>query len=145
MHWRNPYGSVAASAASIATEALHSDPPSNTVRLKREPSSHDEPFIGSPGAGRKTDPGGKECEDVASQCANISELEEAVRTFDGCPLKQTATNTVFAKGNPDAKIMFIGEAPGADEDRQGRPFVALVGSSSIKWRRLSDSIKQIST
>ena len=72
-------------------------------------------------------PGVQSAWDIASQCASIAELEEAVRAFDGCPLKQTATNTVFADGNPDAKIMFIGEAPGADEDRQGTPFVGVNG------------------
>ena len=72
-------------------------------------------------------PGVQSAADLASQCASIADLEEAVRAFDGCPLKQTATNTVFADGNPDAKIMFIGEAPGADEDRQGRPFVGMSG------------------
>ncbi|MBN07927.1 MAG: uracil-DNA glycosylase [Rhodospirillaceae bacterium] len=72
-------------------------------------------------------PGVQSAADLASQCASIAHLEEAVRAFDGCPLKQTATNTVFADGSPDAKIMFIGEAPGADEDRQGRPFVGMSG------------------
>ena len=65
--------------------------------------------------------------EIASCCSSITELEKAVRAFDGCPLKKTATNTVFADGNPSAKIMFVGEAPGADEDRQGRPFVGLSG------------------
>jgi DNA polymerase len=47
--------------------------------------------------------------------------------FDLCPLKKTAANTVFGTGNPEAKIMLIGEAPGADEDRQGEPFVGASG------------------
>src|SRR3546814_12836717 len=47
--------------------------------------------------------------------------------FDGCGLKRTATNLVFADGNPQARVMFIGEAPGADEDRQGLPFVGVSG------------------
>ena len=48
-------------------------------------------------------------------------------SFEGCSLKLTATNMVFADGNPQAKIMVVGEAPGADEDKQGLPFVGLSG------------------
>ena len=48
-------------------------------------------------------------------------------SFDGCALKKTASNLVFADGNPEAKIMIIGEAPGGDEDRMGLPFVGAAG------------------
>jgi len=64
---------------------------------------------------------------LAASCKTIAELEQAVRVYDGCGLKKTATNTVFADGNPEARLMFVGEAPGADEDRQGKPFVGLSG------------------
>ncbi len=47
--------------------------------------------------------------------------------FDGCALRHTAMNLVFADGNPEAAVMFIGEAPGEDEDRQGLPFVGVSG------------------
>ena len=47
--------------------------------------------------------------------------------FDGCALKKTASNLVFSDGNPDARIMLIGEAPGRDEDRMGLPFVGESG------------------
>src|SRR5581483_4450696 len=50
-----------------------------------------------------------------------------VAAFDDCPLKRTATNTVFADGNPAAPVLIVGEAPGADEDRLGRPFVGRSG------------------
>ena len=59
--------------------------------------------------------------------ATISALREELMHFDGCPLRQTAMNLVFADGNPAAPIMFIGEAPGEDEDRQGVPFVGVSG------------------
>ncbi len=59
--------------------------------------------------------------------ASIEELRVELERFEGCPLKTTAMNTVFADGNPSAPIMFIGEAPGEDEDRQGRPFVGVSG------------------
>ena len=57
----------------------------------------------------------------------VAALEEAVKNFAGCALKQTALNTVFADGNPQSPIMFVGEAPGEDEDRQGKPFVGVSG------------------
>src|SRR5947207_10094223 len=44
-----------------------------------------------------------------------------------CPLSETRTNVVFGAGNSDADLMFVGEAPGAEEDRQGRPFVGRAG------------------
>ncbi|HEV2303181.1 MAG TPA: uracil-DNA glycosylase, partial [Stellaceae bacterium] len=47
--------------------------------------------------------------------------------FDGCALKRTATNTVFVDGNPMAPVLFLGEGPGAEEDRTGRPFVGRAG------------------
>ncbi len=64
---------------------------------------------------------------AAGAANSIAELKTAVENFEDCALKNTAMNTVFADGNPEAKIMFIGEAPGADEDRQGLPFVGASG------------------
>ncbi len=64
---------------------------------------------------------------LADACKTIGELEEAVRKFDGCALKKTATKTVFSDGNPAAKVMLIGEAPGAQEDVQGIPFCGASG------------------
>lgn len=65
--------------------------------------------------------------EVAQKAQSLDELREAMLSFNGCSLKQTATHTVFADGNPKAKVMLIGEAPGADEDAQGLPFVGLSG------------------
>jgi DNA polymerase len=66
-------------------------------------------------------------ENAAAACDDLVALEAAVRAFDGCALKATAMNTVFADGSPDAEVMFLGEAPGADEDRLGKPFVGASG------------------
>lgn len=65
--------------------------------------------------------------DLAQSCRTLAELKAAIAGFEGCPLKKTAMNTVFADGNPDAGLMFIGEAPGAEEDRRGLPFVGRAG------------------
>ncbi len=64
---------------------------------------------------------------LAQAAASLAELESAVRGFTGCALKRTATNTVFGEGAAGAALMVIGEAPGADEDRLGRPFVGRSG------------------
>ena len=64
---------------------------------------------------------------LAAHANTVAALEAAIAGFDGCALKRTATNTVIADGNPAAPVMIIGEAPGADEDRIGRPFVGRAG------------------
>jgi len=64
---------------------------------------------------------------VAAGAQTIDELRERLEGFEGCALKFTATNTVFADGDPASDLMLIGEAPGVDEDRQGLPFVGASG------------------
>jgi uracil-DNA glycosylase family 4 len=64
---------------------------------------------------------------AAAAATNLEELRAAIEKFDGCPLKQTAKSLVFADGNPDGPLMFVGEAPGAEEDRHGLPFVGPAG------------------
>ncbi len=64
---------------------------------------------------------------LAAEAGSLDALRQAVEGFDGCALKLTATNTVFADGDPSSDTMFIGEAPGAEEDRQGLPFVGVSG------------------
>ena len=64
---------------------------------------------------------------LAAAAATLDELARAVAAFEGCALRQTATNTVFADGNPTARLMLIGEAPGGEEDRLGKPFVGRSG------------------
>lgn len=65
--------------------------------------------------------------EIAPQAATLKELRDLLERFDGCALKSTATRLVFADGNPEAKIMFVGEAPGRDEDLEGLPFVGRSG------------------
>lgn len=64
---------------------------------------------------------------AARQALTLGALEAALRAFDGCGLKATATNLCFYRGAPDARLMIIGEAPGRDEDIEGRPFVGRAG------------------
>lgn len=58
---------------------------------------------------------------------SLAELKAALLAFEGCALKHTASNLVFADGNPGARLMIIGEAPGRDEDMIGLPFVGVSG------------------
>lgn len=64
---------------------------------------------------------------LAAAAGSIEEVREALEAFDGCALKATATNLCLFDGNPAAEIMIVGEAPGAQEDRQGKPFVGPAG------------------
>lgn len=64
---------------------------------------------------------------LAKAANTLEELQNAIAEFDGIAIKKTASNMVFSDGNPKAKVMVIGEAPGADEDRQGKPFVGVSG------------------
>lgn len=71
--------------------------------------------------------GAQDARDAAASAATLEELRTRLEAFEGCALKFTATNTVFSDGHPDAHVMFIGEAPGVEEDRQGKPFVGASG------------------
>jgi DNA polymerase len=64
---------------------------------------------------------------IARQATSLEALESALKEFDGCGLKATATKLCFYRGAPKADLMIIGEAPGRDEDLEGRPFVGRAG------------------
>jgi uracil-DNA glycosylase len=64
---------------------------------------------------------------LAAACNSFAEIASALATFDACPLKRTATNLVYIDGNPQSRLLFIGEAPGRDEDLTGKPFVGRSG------------------
>jgi uracil-DNA glycosylase len=65
--------------------------------------------------------------EAARTAPTLEVLRALLESFDGCTLKNTATRLVFADGNPEARIMFVGEAPGRDEDIEGLPFVGRSG------------------
>jgi len=64
---------------------------------------------------------------LAQQATTLDGVRHALLKFDGCSLSQTATNLVLGDGSPHAKVVFVGEAPGAEEDRRGVPFVGPSG------------------
>lgn len=65
--------------------------------------------------------------ELASAADSVAALRAALATFDLCALRDTATHLVFADGNPDADLMLVGDGPGAEEDRTGKPFVGPAG------------------
>lgn len=86
----------------------------------------------------------QEALELSRNAKTLDDLKNAIENFGGLSVKKTATNMVFADGNADAKIMVIGEAPGADEDKMGRPFVGASGKlldkilNAIELDRQSD-------
>lgn len=85
----------------------HADKPLNRLEKKAAPLPKSSPVLSSP--------------------ETLEDLKIALQNFEGCDLKKTATNLVFGDGNPQAPLMLVGEAPGAEEDRQGKPFVGMSG------------------
>jgi DNA polymerase len=68
-----------------------------------------------------------EAKALAAGAKTVEELKSALESFQGLSLRRTATRMVFAEGIPTARVMLVGEAPGADEDRSGRPFAGIQG------------------
>lgn len=87
--------------------------------------------------------------DLAKQANSLGELKKILQGFEGCELKKTASNLVFADGPEDASIMLIGEAPGMHEDRKGLPFIGPAGQflnkmlASVEFDRKSVYITNI--
>jgi DNA polymerase len=65
--------------------------------------------------------------EIAARASTLDELREAMAGFEGCNLKYTAKSLVFSDGNPEGPLMLVGEAPGRDEDIEGKPFVGRSG------------------
>jgi DNA polymerase len=117
-----------------ADEAI-AEAPQNRLADRLGPPPRPEPAAAPPAAVAAPPPalvesqaeGAQSARRLAAGAKTVVELAARVAAFDGCSLKSTATNTVFADGNPTAPVMIIGEAPGAEEDRTGRPFVGRAG------------------
>jgi DNA polymerase len=82
---------------------------------------------GAPAAPIAPDAAAASAREAAKSAKTLDELRAILERFDGCALKATATQLVFADGNPQARVMFVGEAPGRDEDIEGLPFVGRSG------------------
>jgi uracil-DNA glycosylase len=103
-------------------------PPSKAAAPRPEPRRTPAPAP-QPAAVRQSGAGDgvADARAIAAACTSLEEIAAALGTFDACPLQRTATNLVYVDGNPASRILFIGEAPGRDEDLQGLPFVGRSG------------------
>ncbi|GJE72912.1 uracil-DNA glycosylase [Methylorubrum podarium] len=93
----------------------------------RDPPPREPPRTYGNAAGAKPGEAADDARARAAQMDTLEDLEALLRGFEGCGLRFTAKNLVFADGNPQARVMFVGEAPGADEDRIGKPFMGRSG------------------
>lgn len=115
------------------------DAPTNWLEYNEQPASTPSPepqaiIPGTPKLARQNTPPPAsrsgaiaEARALADAADSLETLRKSVEKFDGCALKATAMQCVFADGNPAAKVMAIGDAPGADEDREGIPFCGATG------------------
>jgi uracil-DNA glycosylase len=112
----DPAASPAIMVPAAGEPALHQPlrPPPAAIAAPREATPAPEAAIASAREAARTAP-------------SLEVLRALLEKFDGCALKHTATRLVFADGNPQARIMFVGEAPGRDEDIEGLPFVGRSG------------------
>lgn len=110
-----------------ADEALDLEPIDRLrpVETRPKPAPVVRPQTPMPEAPRAT--AGERALMAAARASTLDELRAAILTFDGCPLRDTATNTVFAEGNPESDTILISDPPGRDEDRGGHPFAGPEG------------------
>lgn len=123
---------------SVGVDMALSEKPIDRFQAVQESSSkaEEKPVVAKAPSKPSLNKGPSGVEETRALLKNVKTLEElkkAMAEFDGCALKKTAMNLVFSDGNPEADVMLIGEAPGADEDRQGKPFV---GQSGQLLRRI---------
>jgi DNA polymerase len=115
-----------ARAGAARPDAGASQQPDARGRQPGEPAAPGAAAPARPMAGDGAEPARRAAE-IAAGCATLDALRAALAAFDGCALKLGARNCVFADGNPAARVMIVGEAPGRDEDEQGKPFVGRSG------------------
>jgi len=109
-----------APAIAAASEA----PPARRLPAASAPAESVRPRAVTPLGASEAETGARR---IARQAGSLEALEAALKDFDGCGLKATATKLCFYRGAPTADLMIVGEAPGRDEDLAGKPFVGRAG------------------
>ncbi len=109
-----------------AAEAAARRPPAPLRRAQPPPAAAATASAG-PAAPLAPDAAASDARALARKAASLDELRDLLDRFEGCELKRHAKQLVFADGNPKARVMFVGEAPGREEDLEGRPFVGRSG------------------
>ena len=102
-------------------------PPSAAPQLSEQPMPSFRAAVAPRALGPMDQAAVLSAREAARAAPDLGALRAALERFDGVSLRKTATNLVFADGNPAADVMLVGEAPGADEDRLGLPFVGVSG------------------
>ncbi len=123
----SPHDRLAVSADADATPAEPTAPPARRdppERTAPEPPNRPPPRGPAPVA---PDAAAADSRARAAGAATLEDLRALMEAFEGCELKRTAYRLVFGDGNPAARVMFVGEGPGQEEDRQGLPFVGRSG------------------
>nr|WP_221237029.1 uracil-DNA glycosylase [Roseospira goensis] len=124
-----PVDRFAADAARAERRARAAAPPP-APKAAQKAAQKAAPAASPPASDTSAAPGGSAragAAAVAAEAVTLDQLRAALEGFDGCPLKVTATHLVFGEGAAAGGLMVVGEAPGADEDRQGRPFCGVSG------------------
>jgi DNA polymerase len=111
--------------AQVAAEPLRAAPQPATMRAPEIKSA--QLYLAPNAAPPAPDVAAMEAREAVKNVQTLEELRDVLGKFEGCALRATATQLVFADGNPEARVMFVGEAPGRDEDIEGLPFVGRSG------------------
>ncbi|MCY4180806.1 MAG: uracil-DNA glycosylase [Litoreibacter sp.] len=109
-----------------ATEAIAETPVNRYEAPAKQPKPTKTPVVATPVEAPKIDPV-QIAREAAQQANSLDELKAAMAAFEHCELKRGARNLVFSDADPSARVMIVGEAPGRDEDIQGKPFVGRAG------------------
>jgi uracil-DNA glycosylase family 4 len=114
------------SASDAAAKPARTSPLAAVVgaNLSRAPAAAPPPFADAPPS---ADVAIMAARELAKSAASLDDLRALLDSFEGCGLRKTAKQLVFAAGNPKARVMFVGEAPGREEDLEGLPFVGRSG------------------
>ena len=114
-----------AEAAAAARPDPRPDPrtvePARPTAVPGRPGLAAPPLLGG-AAALSADLAARSAREAAAGAGTLDELKAVLEAFEGCSLKATATRLAFSDGDPGGRVMAVGEAPGAEEDRQGRPF-----------------------
>jgi uracil-DNA glycosylase len=112
----------------MADEPAPSPPAAKEMPERKSiPAGTNGPVLGSPAAPPPPEVAVMAAREATANAQNLDELRALLESFQGCGLRATATQLVFADGNPQARVMFVGEAPGYEEDMTGKPFVGRSG------------------
>jgi uracil-DNA glycosylase family 4 len=122
-----PINRFAGEAPVAPTSAPAPEPPPPPTPRVAPTLSFDQPTPPAPAAPAAPEAAVMAAREAARNAETLDALRAILDRFEGCALRATATQLCFARGNPEARVMFVGEAPGYEEDKAGLPFVGRSG------------------